>query len=170
MGIADDLPPALPISLQELKVEGDKAERRQAQVDMDSPRFASIVAVRSDSQDTNLYNPLSQTSGGDLNDGQAYGRPNGSTYGYQMGNTPSPNTAHQSSFGGQHGLPNINTGNVNGLPGQHRGQHGVWVPLNQAGMSAPGNLNAPMGGYIGVPGSPVYGSTGPITKGPGEWI
>lgn len=174
MGIADDLPPSLSLSMQDLKDDADKQSRRQNHLDADSPRFASIGPVRSDSSDRQAYARIKQSASGEspVVDPHAYGsmtqQSNGSAYGYPLTNDPSsPNNATRSgylspTYGVQHAVPShlSNSVGMGGLPGQHRGQHGVWVPLNQAGM--PGN--GPMNGYIGIPTSPVYAGAAPMQK------
>ena len=177
MGIADDLPPSLSVSMQDLKEETDKQARRQNQLDTESPRFATIGAVRSDSSDRMQYSRLQQNATGesDSTDAHTYGSvsqmPNGNKYGYALGNdTPSPNLPHaghgRSSLSSHN--PPTNSSNVGGLPGQHRGQLGVWVPLNQAGMSSNAGMTTAMNGYMGMPVSPVYGSAAPMQKGNGK--
>lgn len=171
IGIVDDLPPSLSVSMHDLKEGSDKQDRRQTQLDAESPRFATVGAVRSESFDRMPYGRLQPAATGesDSTDAHVYGSvsqmPNGTSYGYPLTNdTPSPNLRHaghlRSSFSGQHSLSNgvTSTPSVSGLPGQHRGQHGVWVPLNQAGMSSSSGMTAAMNGYMGMPVSPVYGS------------
>lgn len=177
IGIADDLPPSLSVSIQDLKEESDKQLHRQNQLDAESPRFATIGAVRSDSSDRLPYGQLQKTVTGDSGstDAHTYGSlpqmHNGANYGYALSNdTPSPNLRHaghlRSSFSGQN--PAASVSGVSGLPGQHRGQHGVWVPLNQAGMASNVGMTAAMNGYMGMPVSPVYGTAAPSQKGNGE--
>jgi hypothetical protein len=181
MGIADDLPPSLSLSMQDLKEDTDQQSRRQNHVDADSPRFASIGPVRSDSSDHQAYARMKQSNIGETNpvETHPYGpmshQSNGTAYGYAITNDPSsPNNNVTRSgylsptYGGQRALPShiTNSVGISGLPGQHRGQHGVWVPLNQAGMSGSGSMN----GYMGIPASPVYAGATPMQKANSEHL
>jgi hypothetical protein len=173
MGIADDLPPSLSISMQDLKDETEKP-RRSNHLDVDSPRFASVGPLRTDSSDHQAYARSKQVApnGSDPGKTNAYGSvnhmSNGGNYAYSMSNdTSSPNMGqlgHLSpTYGGHRSIPNHVANPVSGLPGQHRGQHGVWVPLNEAGMLSPG-MSGSMSGYMGIPASPGYGGAVPTQK------
>lgn len=153
MGIADDLPPALPISVQDLRDEADKSASPGPQIDMDSPRFASIgVGAENHGQQPFL---LSQESSDGHPTGPSYQSHHlangGPGYAYSVSNhTPSPHLSQQNIRPGSQAGVNHPSG-VNGIPGQHRGQQGVWLPLSRAGM----NMGPPTSG-AGVPGRGGY--------------
>lgn len=153
MGLVEDLPPTLPVSMQDLKEEDSKGMDMQLQLDMDSPRFASIGPVRADPLEARGYDDMSPShAAADPSRMSPYRPvphlPNGTDYDFAMSsNSPSPHSAH----GTLHYRNAPTTNSMNRLAGaaQHHGQPGVWMPLNQGGMLNNPGTSSGMNHYMG---------------------
>jgi hypothetical protein len=140
------------------------ATRNEIDLDLDLPRYASINTAPTKRESTEAdADPSGQfpTSGRAFDDhSNSASVPQGyEGYQYMAINHMAPAPHLPSAYASRSPINGMNT---NALGSMSSAQHGVWMPLHQAG-------NGPYSSGISAAGSPIYGAHS-MSKSPGKFV